>query len=73
MTTLRWTSRDLEVLPDDGKPFVMMGVERGFDLSSEESINQWMAMHSAELAAGAGLPSPCPENGARTLSSSTRG
>jgi hypothetical protein len=42
------------------KSFVMMGMERGFDLSSEEGINQWMATYNAELAAGAGLPIPFP-------------
>ena len=35
-------------------------MERGFDLSSEEGINQWMATYNAELAAGAGLPIPLP-------------
>ena len=42
------------------KSFVMMGMERGFDLSSEEGINKWMATYNAELAAGAGLPIPLP-------------
>jgi hypothetical protein len=42
------------------KSFVMMGMERGFDLSSEEGINKWMAMYNAELTAGAGLPIPLP-------------
>jgi len=42
------------------KSFVMMGLERGFDLSSEEGINQWMATYNAELAAGAGLRIPLP-------------
>lgn len=42
------------------KSFVMMGMERGFDLSSEESINQWMETYNAELASGAGLPIPLP-------------
>ena len=40
------------------KSFVMMGMERGFDLSSEEGINNWMAMYNAELTASAGLPIP---------------
>ncbi len=34
------------------KSFVMMGLQRGFDLSSEESINEWMETYNAELAAG---------------------
>lgn len=42
------------------KSFVMMGMERGFDLSSEEGINKWMATYNAELTAGAGLPIPLP-------------
>lgn len=42
------------------KSFVMIGMERGFDLGSEEGINQWMATYNAELAAGAGLPIPLP-------------
>ena len=42
------------------KSFVMMGMDRGFDLSSEEGINKWMATYNAELTAGAGLPIPLP-------------
>jgi len=42
------------------KSFVMMGMERGFDLSSEEGINEWMATYNAELTAGAGLPIALP-------------
>jgi hypothetical protein len=42
------------------KSFVMMGMDRGFDLSSEEGINEWMATYNAELTAGAGLPIPIP-------------
>ena len=42
------------------KSFVMMGMGRGFDLSSEEGINEWMATYNAELTAGAGLPIPLP-------------
>ena len=38
------------------KSFVMMGLERGFDLSSEEGINQRMTTYNAELTAGSGLP-----------------
>jgi hypothetical protein len=48
------------------KSFVMMGQERGFDLSSEEGINEWMATYNAELAAGVGLrillPGECDAN-----------
>ncbi len=42
------------------KSFVMMGMERGFDLSSEEGINEWMANYNAEIAAGTGLRIPLP-------------
>jgi hypothetical protein len=42
------------------KSFVMMGLESGFDLSSEEGINKWMATYNAELTAGIGLPIPLP-------------
>jgi hypothetical protein len=42
------------------KSFVMMGLERGFDLSSEEGINQWMETYNTELASGAGLRIPLP-------------
>ncbi len=42
------------------KSFVMMGLERGFDLSSEEGINEWMARYNAEIAAGTGLRIPLP-------------
>jgi hypothetical protein len=46
------------------KSFVMMGMERGFDLGSEEGINQWMVNYNAELAAGTGqrIPLPGEEN-----------
>ncbi len=42
------------------KSFVMMGMERGFDLSSEEGMNEWMAISNAEIAAGTGLRIPLP-------------
>ncbi|HLZ62629.1 MAG TPA: hypothetical protein VKR06_37260 [Ktedonosporobacter sp.] len=42
------------------KSFVMMGMERGFDLSSEEGINRWMETYNNELAAGTGLRIPLP-------------
>jgi hypothetical protein len=60
------TARELKQKMSDpatfgiAKSFVMMGMERGFDLSSEEGINQWMATYNAELTAGAGLPIPLP-------------
>lgn len=36
------------------KSFVMMGQERGFDMSTEEGINEWMQTYNAELAVGGG-------------------
>ena len=42
------------------KSFVMMGMDRGFDLSSEEGINQWMATYNAEVTTGTELPIPLP-------------
>ena len=42
------------------KSFVMMGKERGFDMSSEEDINKWMLTYNAELAAGMGKRIPLP-------------
>src|SRR5579884_794551 len=42
------------------KSFVMMGMERGFDMSSQEGVDEWMATYNAELAAGRGTPVPLP-------------
>lgn len=42
------------------KSFVTMGMQRGFDMSSEEDINKWMATYNAEIAAGAGPRIPLP-------------
>ena len=42
------------------KSFVMMGQERGFDMTSEEDMNAWMATYNAELAAGVGPRIPLP-------------
>ena len=42
------------------KSFVTMGVHRGFDMSSEEGINAWMATYNAEIAAGTGPRIPLP-------------
>lgn len=42
------------------KSLVMMGQERGFDMSSEEGLNAWMATYNAEIAAGIGTPPPLP-------------
>ncbi len=45
---------------DIAKSFVMMGRERGFDMSTEESVNEWMTIYNAELAAGKGKRIPSP-------------
>lgn len=42
------------------KSFVMMGMQRGFDMTSQEGINEWMATYNAELRAGTGIPVPLP-------------
>ena len=42
------------------KSFVTMGMERGFDMSSEEGLNEWMAIYNAEIAAGTGPRIPLP-------------
>lgn len=38
------------------KSLVMMGLERGFDVSSQEGMDQWVTTYNAELAAGTGTP-----------------
>src|SRR5579863_9548736 len=43
-----------------GKSFFMMGVERGFDLTSEEGLNKWMETYNAEIKTGAGPRIPLP-------------
>lgn len=42
------------------KSFVMMGKERGFDMTSEKGLNEWMALYNAEIAASTGLRIPLP-------------
>lgn len=42
------------------KSMIMMGLERGFDMQSEEGINKWVNTYNAELAAGTGLRIPLP-------------
>ena len=36
------------------KSFVMMGMDRGFDMTTEEGINEWMTIYNTEIAAGIG-------------------
>jgi hypothetical protein len=40
------------------KSFVSMGMQMGFDMTSEEGINEWMAVYNAEIAP----PSPLPHH-----------
>ncbi len=42
------------------KSFFMLGMERGFDMSTEEGMNEWMAIYNAELATGVGPRIPLP-------------
>ena len=42
------------------KSMVMMGMARGFDMQSQEGIEEWMATYNAEIAAGTGQPIPLP-------------
>jgi len=42
------------------KSFVMMGKTRGFDMTTEEGINEWMESYNDELAAGTGQRVPSP-------------
>lgn len=36
------------------KSFAMMGLERGFDLSTQEGVDEWMQIYNEELASGKG-------------------
>lgn len=48
------------------KSMVMMGAARGFDMTSEEGITEWMETYNRELEAGTGTPIPFPgESGLR--------
>jgi hypothetical protein len=38
------------------KAFVMQGQQQGFDISSEEGLNQWMLAYNAHSALGAASP-----------------
>lgn len=42
------------------KSFIMMGMARGFDMSTEEGINTWMTTYNAEIATGAAPRLPLP-------------
>ena len=43
------------------KSLVMMGKERGFDMTTEEGLNEWMLTYNAELAARRELEPLPPE------------
>lgn len=42
------------------KSMVMMGAARGFDMTSEKSINEWMETYNQEIVSGTGTPIPFP-------------
>jgi len=42
------------------KTLVMTGMERGFDMTTQEGLDAWVATYNAELAAGKGTPLPLP-------------
>ena len=42
------------------KSLIMSGMERGFDMSTQEGLDAWVATYNAELAAGTGKPLPLP-------------
>jgi hypothetical protein len=52
------------------KSFFMMGKARGFDMYTEEGLNEWMMTYNAELSAGTGqrVPSPFPSSITPTVS-----
>ncbi|THF68522.1 hypothetical protein E7T06_16020 [Deinococcus sp. Arct2-2] len=50
------------------KRMMMLGLERGFDLTTEAGIHAWMQTYNAELAQGRGIPIPL--RGERTAAAS---
>lgn len=40
------------------KSMMMLGMERGFDMTTEAGIHTWMQTYNAELAQGRGIPVP---------------
>jgi len=42
------------------KTLVMTGMERGFDMTTQEGLDAWVATYNAELASGKGEPLPLP-------------
>ncbi len=59
------------------KTVVMMGAERGFDMTKQEDVDQWMATFNEEFARGMGAPPgierPFPSPGEYELPASTGG
>src|SRR5260370_12102331 len=45
---------------DMAKSIVMMGKARGFDMTTEEGINEWITTYNSEMAAGFGQRAPTP-------------
>jgi hypothetical protein len=52
------------------KSFFTMGMQRGFDMQSEEGINEWMKTYNAELTAGRGTPIKLPGERSQSLQAS---
>jgi hypothetical protein len=42
------------------KSLITMGMQRGFDMTTQEGINEWIATYNAEIKAGTGTPVPLP-------------
>src|SRR5579859_4914174 len=42
------------------KALITMGMQRGFDMTTQEGINEWIATYNAEIQAGTGTPVPLP-------------
>jgi hypothetical protein len=61
-STVRRMQQEMENPANFGiaKTLIMTGMERGFDISTQEGLDKWTATYNAELAAGAGTPLPFP-------------
>jgi hypothetical protein len=42
------------------KSLITMGMQRGFDMTTQEGINEWIETYNAEIKAGTGTPVPLP-------------
>ncbi len=58
--TVRRMQRELDNPENFGmaKSLIMSGMERGFDMSTQEGLDAWVATYNAELATGTGKPLP---------------